>query len=98
MNDHPLQIGSARIQPSSAEVHGDYVSLGSERFYRIANYDRMSPFFMSIVSASNHWLFISSNGGLTAGRQNSDNALFPYYTEDRIHDDAGHTGSRTVLR
>ena len=58
----------------------------------------MPPFFMSIVSASNHWLFISSDGGLTAGRQNSNHALFPYYTEDKIHDSADHTGSRTILR
>ncbi|NIP14296.1 MAG: hypothetical protein GWM88_06035, partial [Pseudomonadales bacterium] len=62
------------------------------------NYDLMSPFFMSIASASDHWLFISSNGGLTAGRRDSDNALFPYYTEDKIHDSADHTGSRTILR
>ncbi|UCG77118.1 MAG: hypothetical protein JSV95_08085 [Gemmatimonadota bacterium] len=81
-----------------AEVSGDYVLFGSERFYRIANYDLMSPFFMSIASASDHWLFISSNGGLTAGRRDSNNALFPYYTEDKVHDSADHTGSRTILR
>jgi hypothetical protein len=98
MNSYPVHIGSARIQPSAEDVRGAYVSVGTERFYRIANYDRMDPFFMSIVSASNHWLFISSNGGLTAGRRDSDNALFPYYTEDKIHDGANHTGSRTILR
>ena len=98
MNAYPVHIGTARIKSSAGEVRGDYVLLGSERFYRIANYDRMTPFFLSIVSASNHWLFISSSGGLTAGRQNSDNALFPYYTEDKIHDNADHTGSRTILR
>jgi hypothetical protein len=98
MNTSPVHIGTARIKPPAGEVRGDYVSLGSERFYRIANYDRMDRFFMSIVSASNHWLFISSNGGVTAGRQNADHALFPYYTEDKIHDNADHTGSRTILR
>ena len=98
MNADTVHIGTARIKPSAGEVRGDYVSLGSERFYRISNYDQMNPFFMSIVSASDHWLFLSSNGGLTAGRQNSDNALFPYYTEDKIHDNADNTGSRTILR
>jgi hypothetical protein len=98
MNADTVHIGTARIKPSAGKVRGDCVSLGSEKFYRIANYDRMDPFFMSLASASNHWLFISSNGGLTAGRQNSDNALFPYYTEDQIHDGANHTGSRTILR
>ncbi len=98
MNAHPIHLGTGRINSSAGEVRGEYVALGSERFYRIANYDRMSPFFMSLVSASNHWLFISSNGGLTAGRQNSDSALFPYYTEDKVQDNADNTGSRTILR
>ena len=98
MNADTVHISTAHSKPSAGKVRGDYLSLGSERFYRIANYDRMDPFFMSIVSASNHWLFISSQGALTAGRQNSNNALFPYYTEDKIHDNADHTGSRTILR
>jgi hypothetical protein len=98
MNDAPVHIGSARLHASADAVHGDYVSIGEERYYRIANYDRMPPFFMSIVSGSNHWLFISSNGGMTAGRRNADNAIFPYYTEDKIHDNWDHTGSRTIVR
>jgi hypothetical protein len=98
MTGSPVHIGPARIHAPAGDVHGDYVSIGAGRYYRIANYDRMPPFFMSVVSSSNHWLFISSNGGLTAGRRNADNALFPYYTEDKIHDNADHTGSRTVVR
>ncbi len=98
MNANSLHIGTTHIKPSAGPVRGEYVVRGSESFYRIANYDQMNPFFMSIVSASNHWLFISSQGGLTAGRQNPNNALFPYYTEDKIHDGADHTGSRTILR
>ena len=31
----------------------------------------MAPFLMSLVSDSDHWMFISSNGALTAGRQGS---------------------------
>ncbi|MBN1562015.1 hypothetical protein JW998_17310, partial [candidate division KSB1 bacterium] len=34
---------------------------------------------------------------LTAGRINPDNALFPYYTDDRIHDSCDQTGSKTIL-
>jgi hypothetical protein len=98
MTGSPVHIGPARIHAPAGDVHGDYVSIGAERYYRIANYDRMPPFFMSVVSSSNHWLFISSNGGMTAGRRNADNALFPYYTEDKIHDNADHTGSRTIVR
>ena len=90
--------GAAPLRASSGQVSGGFVSLGSQRFYRIANYDRMEPFFMSVVSSSDHWMFLSSHGGLTAGRQSSDHALFPYATEDRIHDGSDHTGSRTILR
>ena len=58
----------------------------------------MNPFFMSIVSNSDHWMFISSNGGLTAGRKNPDNALFPYYTDDVIHTSHEITGSKSILK
>lgn len=58
----------------------------------------MRPFFMSIVSDSNHWMFISSNGGLSAGRKNAEYALFPYYTDDKITELAHTTGSKTVLK
>lgn len=53
---------------------------------------------MNVVSDSNHWMFISSNGGLSAGRKNSEYALFPYYTDDKITDMAETTGSKTIIR
>lgn len=53
---------------------------------------------MSIVSDSNHWMFLSSNGGLTAGRKNSDFSLFPYYTDDKITESYDSTGSKTIFR
>jgi len=79
------------------EVMGQYHEIGGETYYKISNYDRMRPFFMSIVSDSDHWLFISSNGGLTAGRKNSNHALFPYYSDDKISDFAEITGSKTIV-
>src|SRR5262249_52054872 len=57
----------------------------------------MKPFFMSVVSDSNHWLFVASNGALTAGRQNPRLALFPYVTEDKVADSAGITGPYTAI-
>ncbi len=74
------------------------VLLDGEPFYRIAQVDAMRPFFMSIVSDANHWMFISSNGGLTAGRKNADYALFPYYTDDKITESADITGSKTIFQ
>jgi len=74
------------------------VELKGEKYYKIENHDSMRPFFMSIVSDSNHWLFISSNGGLTAGRKNAEYALFPYYTDDKITEFADITGSKSIFR
>ena len=74
------------------------VHLGDDVFYKISNSDSMRPFFMSIVSDSNHWMFISSNGGLTAGRKNAQFSLFPYYTDDKITESIEVTGSKTILR
>lgn len=84
--------------PEATEVHGEFCSYRGQRFYRIKNYSQMANFFMSVVSAYDHWLFISSNGGLTAGRRNAQHALFPYYTEDKISDMAHCTGALTLIR
>jgi hypothetical protein len=89
---HAIETGDA------AGVKGGFETIGSERFYAIRNVDRMDPFFMSVVSNVDHWLFISSTGGLTAGRVSPDTALFPYITVDRIHESNLHTGSRTLIR
>jgi hypothetical protein len=72
--------------------------LDGEKYYKIINNEAMRPFFMSIVSDSNHWMFISSNGGLSAGRKNSEFALFPYYTDDKITESADITGSKTIFQ
>lgn len=80
------------------EVVLDTVTIGSEEFLKISNCDQMPPFFMSIVSDSNHWLFIGSNGGLSAGRKDPENALFPYYTDDKIIETSEQTGSKTIIR
>lgn len=91
-------IGESKILNNNGNISGDYVELENESYYKISNYDQMDPFFMSIVSGSDFWMFVSSTGGLTAGRKNPDNTLFPYYTDDIIHDSSEKTGSKTLLR
>ncbi len=76
----------------------EYIQIENEGYYKIENSDSLRPFFMSIVSDSNHWMFISSNGGLSAGRKNSDYALFPYYTDDKITESYDTTGSKSIFR
>ena len=53
---------------------------------------------MSLVSSSDHWFFIASTGGLTAGRVNADSALFPYETEDKITAHSELNGGKTIIR
>ena len=98
MSERAGFVAGAPLRRDPRPVEGALVELGGERFYRIANHDAMAPFFMSLVSDSDHWLFASSNGALTAGRRDPDRALFPYYTDDRIHDSQDQTGAKTLLR
>ena len=92
-----IYLGQQPYQASNTETSGSEITLEGETYYKISSVDRMRPFFMSIVSHSDHWMFISSNGGLTAGRINSDRALFPYYTDDKITESGEHTGSKTAV-
>ena len=98
MSKTEIFIGDQPAFFQEGNIEGKLIDFDNEKYYKITNSDVMRPFFMSIVSDSNHWMFISSNGGLTAGRQNSESALFPYYTDDKITEFAEITGSKTILR
>lgn len=98
MSNPTINIHHTPLATEDKPISGQYIHLDGELFYRIANYDQMRPFFMSIVSDSDHWMFISSNGALTAGRRNPETALFPYTTDDKIHDSAEITGSKAIVR
>ncbi|PKH06336.1 hypothetical protein [Moritella sp. Urea-trap-13] len=86
------------INSSSNDVLGKFVSIDGDKYYQISNADQMKPFFISVVSASDHWLFISSTGSLSAGRIRPENALFPYKSVDYIHESAENTGSKTIVK
>ncbi len=85
------------VAPGTPPEEG-FVDINGEGFYAIPNVDRLGPFLMSIVSDSDLWMFVSSRGGLTAGRGNAASALFPYETDDRLHQAAGITGPVTAFR
>jgi hypothetical protein len=87
-----------KIKNTQKDIQLTSVMIDDEMYYKISNHDQMRPFFMSIVSDSNHWMFISSNGGLTAGRKNAEYALFPYYTDDKITESADITGSKSIFK
>ena len=72
-----MLVGDKMLNGKRPYPIGDYVQLLGETQYRIAHTDQMPTFFMSLVSSADHWLFIASTGGLTAGRTNANSALFP---------------------
>ena len=91
-------ISNQELKTPQKEVQGFLTEINGESMYCIQNFDCMYPFFMSIVSSSDLWMYLSSKGSLTAGRQNYNNALFPYYTDDKIHDSSEITGPKTIIR
>ena len=97
LKTHPIFVGDTEQKVSEQGITGEYVSMLGDTFYKIKNYDGMPPFFMSIVSSSNHWLFISSTGGLSAGRGSAEQSLFPYYTEDKLTENSEHTGNKSIF-
>ncbi|MCU0342611.1 MAG: hypothetical protein MUF28_02175 [Ignavibacterium sp.] len=98
MNKKQLFIGTQKVEINNSPVKGDFTNINDETFYKISNFDKMSPFLISIVSATDHWMYISSTGGITAGRKNSDNAIFPYTNDDILHDIQEITGSKTIVK
>ncbi len=97
MKKRDIFLGNAQLKCFSAKVEGQFVEIEDEQFYKIINCNQMPDFFITIVGNSDHWMFISSNGALSAGRKDRNNALFPYYSVDKIHDSKGITGSKTYL-
>lgn len=88
-------IESAR---GAAARNGGRVEFEGQQYLRIAGFDRLPPFLMSIPSDTDLWMYVSSAGGLTAGRTDADGSLFPYVTVDQLHDAHHHTGPVTLLR
>ncbi len=82
----------------AAAVAGQFVELDGIDMYQISNFDEMPPFLMSIVSDSDHWMYVSTRGGLAAGRVEPERSLFPYETDDRLYRADGLTGPLTLIR
>ena len=79
------------------KVKGQFIWINGEHFYEIANYDQMQPFFISLASDTDLWMYLSSTGGLTCGRRSPGEALFPYYTDDKITESYEFTGPKTLI-
>jgi hypothetical protein len=88
LGNTPLEAPQHKSTPTNCSIHG-------EPFVGIQNVNAMPPFLMSIVSDCNLWTFLGSNGAFTSGRGDSDHALFPYRTADKILSQPCGTGARS---
>ncbi|MFI3201264.1 MAG: hypothetical protein R3Y54_07045 [Eubacteriales bacterium] len=76
---------------------GKFIMRNNQKYYQISHAETLKPFFIQVASPNNMWIFMSSKGGITAGRENAANNLFSYETDDRLHSNYD-TGSRTYIR
>jgi len=83
---------------NDSEPTGHVTLREGERGFQVDNVDALPPFLVSLLSDGDHWMFLASNGALTAGRKNPDHALFPYYTQDKLLDMAGSSGCVSAFR
>jgi hypothetical protein len=90
-------LGTHQVSKRAAAVDGRLVERNGETFYRIEHAQALPLFLTTVVSDADHWLFVGSNGALTAGRQSSKYALFPYTTEDKLLDGVDVSGPHTAL-
>ncbi len=80
-------------------AHGQLVvAADGSLHWEVTGVDALRPFLVSLVSASDVWAYLSTHGGLTAGRVDASRALFPYETDDRLHHAGGITGPITLIR
>ncbi len=96
----PGSLSASSMNPSRASecrTEG-FVDFDGQAMYAIGDYDLMPPFLMSLISDADLWMYLSSNGGLTAGRVEPSRCLFPYETEDKLHTCHTFTGPCTALR
>ena len=90
-----------RTGPLSGDIAagtGSFTTLRGRPAYRIDGSDALPPFLMCLTTASDWWAYVSSSGALAAGRVDPAGSVFPYETDDRLHDGFGRTGPVTLLR
>jgi len=96
-NNKKILLNQTALKKNRREIKGSFTTLNNEVFYKIENHILMEPFFMTVVNDSNLWLFIANTGGLTAGRENMNHAVFAYEPVDKVMDNFYRTGPQTIL-
>lgn len=81
-----------------AENRGGFVWEDAELWYVINDVHAMDDFFLTLPGRGDVWAFLWSQGGITAGRESAEQAIFPYYTADKISDMKYSTGPVSIIR
>jgi hypothetical protein len=79
-----LLVSSHASSRAPAAAGAAITSIAGEPYVSIRDVDKLPPFLMNIVSNGDLWMFLGSNGGVTAGRRDPDLAIFPYQTVDKL--------------
>jgi hypothetical protein len=82
----------------TASKGNDAVVIDDVLHVRIRHAETLPPFLMNVVSDGDTWLFMGSNGGLTAGRRDPDGAIFPYRPADQLLHEPRSSGVVSLLR
>ena len=88
----------SKLDPKDKMMDYNFQKIEGERFVCIDDLEAIPTFFVSMVSAKDHWFFTATNGALSAGRGSPEHALFPYYTVDKIINNANCTGPQTLIK
>ena len=67
--EYPQEVLIKRGSTSAFVEQSGFVEVNGESYYCIKDSSEMPPFLMNVVSGSNHWMFVGSNGSITAGRR-----------------------------
>ena len=76
---------------------GSFTQWQGQACAEITRFDELPPFLLNVVSPYDLWMYVSSFGGLTAGRENADHTVFPYQTEDDLHEAHHSVGPTTLI-
>jgi hypothetical protein len=93
----PIFLSDSAPQTPNEVTRSEFVTVDGEPHICIRHVNHLDPFLISVVSDSDHWLFVGSNSPFTAGRVDPDHALFPYQTVDKILRHPDTSGALSVL-
>jgi hypothetical protein len=91
-------MGASECGAEGQASTGRVVEKDGREWFEVEGLESLPLFLMMVTSDRDHWMFIGSDGALSCGRKNPDHALLPYYTQDKLHDMSGRSGSVTLLR